>query len=370
MTLPTLAGVLRGCEWLRCGRICQTLVILVATAAGSAASIGMVVRAASNTASSLALQSLLGAQHWLNTSPLRAEDIGGKVILVNFWTYSCINSLRALPYVRAWADKYKDRGLLTVGVHTPEFGFEKDIANVRQATGWYGVGYPVVTDNDYGAWRAFHNDGWPAFHFIGADGRVRHRMLGEGDYDQSERLIQQLLSEIKGSPVVGDIAAVAGEGAEAAPDEGDMRTPETYVGYAQARNFSSPGGFQKDVPSLYRAPSALPLNQWALSGTWTVGPEFAASTQSSSGIAYRFHARDLHLVMAPPSGGQPVRFRVKLDGASPGDDHGIDVDANGMGTVKEPRLHQLIRQTHPVRDRTLEIEFLDLGVLAYVFTFG
>jgi len=313
--------------------------------------------------------SLLGARQWLNTQALRAEDIRGKVVLVNFWTYSCINSLRALPYVRSWAEKYKDRGLVVVGVHTPEFGFEKDIANVSQATASLGVVYPVPLDSDYRIWRAFNNEAWPAFYFIGADGRVRHRMLGEGDYDKSERLIQQLLSEATGSPVTGDIVAISGKGAEAPADEPDLRTPETYVGHNQAANFASPGGVREDTPSLYRTVSALPLNHWSLAGVWTVGGEYATLNNTGS-ITYRFHARDLHLVLGPSPQGYPIRFRVKLDGAPPGADHGFDVDAEGWGSVREPRMYQLIRQARPVGDRTFEIEFLDPGVRAYVFTFG
>ncbi|MEO8114771.1 MAG: redoxin domain-containing protein [Phenylobacterium sp.] len=315
-------------------------------------------------------RALLAAGPWLNTPPLGAQDLRGKVVLVNFWTYSCINSLRPLPYVRAWAEKYRDQGLVVVGVHTPEFGFEKDLANVRQATAAQGVAYPVVLDSDYGIWRAFHNNAWPAFYFIGADGRVRHQAIGEGDYDQSERLIQKLLSEARGTPIRDPIVAVAGVGPQAAPDERDLGSPETYVGYAQARNFASPGGVRWDAPNPYRAASILPLNHWGLAGAWTVGGEFASSDAAAARIAFRFHARDLHLVMGPGAQGHPVRFRVTLDGAAPGADHGVDVDAAGLGSAREPRMYQLVRQQRPVADRTFEIEFLDPGVRAYVFTFG
>ncbi len=342
---------------------------LASFAGGSVMGLSNGAHAASEPALSAVQLSLLGARQWLNT-PLSAADIRGKVILVNFWTYSCINSLRALPYVRSWAEKYKDRGLVVIGVHTPEFMFEQDIANVRQATASLGVAYPVGTDNDYGIWRAFHNEAWPAFYFIGADGRVRHRMLGEGDYDKSERLIQQLLSEATGSPAAGDIVAISGKGAEAPADERDLRSPETYVGYTSARNFTSPRGAREDAPSLYRNVSALPLNHWSMAGVWTVGGEFAALNATPGSITYRFHARDLHLVLGPSAQGHPIRFRVKLDGAPPGSDHGVDVDADGWGTVQEPRLYQLIRQTGSVADRTFEIEFFDTGVRAYVFTFG
>ena len=326
--------------------------------------------AADKPAASSAQLSLTSAPQWLNTAPLRATDLRGKVVLVNFWTYSCINSLRALPYVRAWADKYSDHGLVTVGVHTPEFDFEKDIANVRRATSFYDVRYPVATDNNFAIWNAFDNEAWPAFYLIGPDGRVRLRMLGEGDYDKTERAIQQLLSEANGSPVAGDIVAIAGQGAEAAADWGDLLSPESYVGYAKAENFSSPGGITAGAAKPYRAPSTLRLNHWSLAGVWNVSGEFATLNQAPGSVRFRFHARDLHFVLGPSVPGQPVRFRVKLDGAAPGADHGVDVDADGQGRVEEPRLYQLIRQGRPVEDRTFEIEFLDPGVRAYVFTFG
>jgi thiol-disulfide isomerase/thioredoxin len=306
---------------------------------------------------------------WLNTRPLRAQDLRGKVILVNFWTYSCINSLRPLPYVRAWADKYRDRGLVVIGVHTPEFRFEKDIANVRHALGDLGVGYPVVLDSDYRIWNAFGNSAWPAFYFIGADGRVRRQAFGEGNYDQSERLIQTLLAEAQRKPLRDQVTPVAGVGPQVAPDWQELRSEETYVGSAKATDFASEGGLKPEVATLYRAPPSLPLNRWSLGGTWNVGDEFATLTGTSGAIAYRFHARDLNLVMAP-SGGRPVRFRVRVDGADPGPNHGFDTDAQGWGRLQEPRLYQLVRQTRAVADRTFEIEFFDSGARAYVFTFG
>ena len=316
------------------------------------------------------LRSLLGARQWLNTQPLHPEDLRGKVVLVNFWTYSCINCLRVLPHVRAWTEKYKDRGLVVIGVHTPEFAFEKNVANVSKATVSLGVGYPVAIDNDFGIWRALDNQAWPALYFIGADGRIRHQVLGEGSYDQSERLIQQLLSEANGVPVSGDILAITGKGPQAAADERDLRSGETYIGYNQGSNFASPGGVSEDAPSLYRTAPALPLNRWSLAGVWTIGGEFATLNDASGSITYRFHARDLHLVMAPASPGHPIRFRVKIDGVPPGADHGFDVDAEGWGSVQEDRLYQLVRQAGPVADRTFEIEFFDAGIRAYAFTFG
>jgi cytochrome c biogenesis protein CcdA/thiol-disulfide isomerase/thioredoxin len=313
---------------------------------------------------------LFGAKAWLNSPPLTADGVKGKVVLVNFWTYSCINCLRALPHVRTWAEKYRDRGLVVIGVHTPEFAFEKDVANVRKALAALGVTYPVAIDNDFSIWRAFDNRAWPALYFIGADGTVRHFVLGEGEYEESERLIQRLLSEAAGAPVAADIAAVTGEGAQAAPDLEDLGSCEAYIGYAKAGNFASPGGVSEDVPNLYQAASALSLNRWSLSGVWTVGGEFATLNDKAGGIRYRFHARDLHLVMGPSVEGHSIRFRVTLDGAAPGINHGSDVDSDGWGTVRDDRLYQLVRQSGAIDDRTFEIEFFDAGVRAYAFTFG
>jgi len=321
------------------------------------------------------LNQLFGTRQWLN-APLHPQDVRGKVVLVNFWTYSCINCLRTLPHVRAWAEKYRDRGLVVIGVHTPEFAFEKDIANVRKASLSLGVGYPVIIDNDFSIWRAFDNQAWPALYFVGADGRVRHHTLGEGGYEQSERLIQQLLSEAQtvsentNAPVARDIAAIRGEGAQAAADESNLHSAETYIGYRQATNFASPGGIREDAPSLYRAAAVLPLNRWSLAGDWTVGGEFATLNGSSGHITYRFHARDLHLVLGPSVQGRPIRFRVRVDGVPPGAGHGSDVDAEGFGSVREDRLYQLVRQAGPVAEHRFEIEFLDAGVRAYAFTFG
>jgi thiol-disulfide isomerase/thioredoxin len=307
---------------------------------------------------------------WLNTPPLSAEDLRGKVVLVNFWTYSCINSLRPLPYVRAWAAKYRDRGLVVIGVHTPEFGFEKDLANVRHALADQGIAYPVVLDSDFKIWNAFANNAWPAFYFIGADGRVRQRKLGEGDYEQTERLIQALLSERQHAAVADPIVAVAGTGAQAAPDWNDIASEETYVGHAKAEGFASEGGIRPDVRAHYHAPARLALNRWSLAGGWTVGEEFATLAEAPGTIAYRFHARDLNLVMGPAPDRRPIRFRLRIDGAEPGASHGADVDSHGAGTIGEPRMYQLVRQATAVSDRQVEIEFLDPGARLYVFTFG
>lgn len=315
------------------------------------------------------LDALFEKQRWLNSQPA-PEDLRGKVVLVNFWTYSCINCLRTLPYTRAWADKYGKAGLVVIGVHTPEFAFEKDPGNVRKSVSALGVGYPVVLDNDFAIWRAFANEAWPAFYFIGANGRVRHQAFGEGNYDASERLIQQLLREANGAIITDDRLALDAEGAQAAPDDVNLRSGETYLGYRQSRNFLSPGGIQQDSRTLYRPASTLPLNYWSLAGNWTVGGEFATVNQTAAKVAYRFHARDVHLVMGTSDQTQPVRFRVTIDGAPPGAEHGFDVDADGWGSVSDERLYQLVRQAGTVGEQTFEIEFFGAGVRAYAFTFG
>ena len=326
--------------------------------------------AVSDAALSAPLVSLLGARQWLNTQPLPPEILRGKVVLVNFWTYSCINCLRMLPHVREWAAKYKDRGLVVIGVQTPEFAFEKDVANVSKALTSLGVSYPVAIDNDFKIWRAFDNVAWPALYFIGADGRVRRHVFGEGGYHESEKLIQQLLSEADDAAVNNAIVATGGQGAEAAADPGDLRSPETYVGYSQATNFASPELVSQDSAKLYRTEPSLPLNHWSLTGVWTIRGEFAALNNAPGSITFRFHARDLHLVLANSVQGHPIRFRVTIDGNPPGSDHGFDVGADGWGTMQEDRLYQLIRQSGPIVERTFQIEFLDAGVRAYSFTFG
>ncbi|VVE37708.1 cytochrome C biogenesis protein [Pandoraea eparura] len=316
------------------------------------------------------LPSLDGAVQWLNSPPLTAQSLRGKVVLVDFWTYSCINCLRTLPYVKAWAQKYRDQGLVVIGVHAPEFAFERDIGNVKKAVHDLGVDYPVAIDNNFAIWRGFHNQYWPAHYFIDAQGRVRYHHFGEGNYAESERVIQQLLREAGAKQVASGIADVQAGGIQQAADMGDVRSPETYVGYARAENFASPGGAVHDQASGYRVPSTLSLNQWGLTGDWRVGPQRATAVQAGARIVYRFHARDLHLVLGPKASGQPVRFRVTVDGKAPGDAHGTDVGPDGTGTVAAQRLYQLVRQSGDVRDRTFSIEFLDPGVSAYAFTFG
>jgi thiol-disulfide isomerase/thioredoxin len=311
-----------------------------------------------------------GATGWLNSPPLTAADVRGHVVLVNFWTYTCINWLRTLPYLRAWAENYKDQGLTVIGVHTPEFGFEHDLDNVRRAVKDLGVDYPVATDNDYRIWTAFSNHYWPAFYSVDAEGRIRHHRFGEGDYQMSEMILQQLLIEAGSSGTDQELTSVDARGVEAAADWDSLRSPENYLGYERTDNFVSPNGSMLDTSYAYAAPPRLGPNHWALAGDWTVTQQAIVLNQAGGRILYRFHARDLHLVMAPPAPGSPVRFRVGLDGQPLGAAHGSDVDNRGNGTVVDPRLYQLIRQPGTVGDRTFEISFLDPGVQAYAFTFG
>ncbi|MDI9849257.1 cytochrome c biogenesis protein DipZ [Rhodoblastus sp. 17X3] len=313
--------------------------------------------------------SLAGAVEWLNSPPLTVEGLKGKVVLVDFWTYSCINCLRALPYVRAWSEKYRDQGLVVIGVHAPEFAFEKDPANVKRAVADLGLTYPVAIDNDYAIWRAFNNHYWPAHYFIDAQGRIRHHHFGEGDYAGSEKIIQQLLAEAGATAAPAGIVKVAATGAQAPPDMAEVLSPETYLGFARAENFASPGGAAQNQAHVY-AGADLRLNEWSLSGDWTIGEERADLNRAGGAIAFRFHARDLHLVLGAGADGKPARFRVKIDGAAPGDSAGADIDAQGEGVVSGERLYQLVRQKGAVRDRLFEIEFLDPGVRAYAFTFG
>ena len=313
---------------------------------------------------------LSGATAWINSQPLTFASLRGKVVLVDFWTYSCINCLRTLPYIKAWNEKYKDSGLVIIGVHTPEFPFEKDEANVRKAVKDLGITYPVPMDNNYKIWRSFNNEYWPADYFIDATGAVRFHHFGEGAYDESEKQIRTLLEEANHTPLPQTATTIAASGTEAAADPNDVQSPETYVGYARAQNFASPGGFNEDDPQNYRTPAALSLNQWALAGKWKDEDQVATSLAAGDSIVYRFHARDLHLVLGPGENGKPIRFRVTLDGQAPGANHGVDTDAEGYGVVTGDRLYQLIRQQGSIHDRTFRIEFLVPGVRAYSFTFG
>jgi cytochrome c biogenesis protein CcdA/thiol-disulfide isomerase/thioredoxin len=321
-----------------------------------------------------ALSKVAGATAWINSPLLTPDSLRGKVVLVDFWTYSCINCLRTLPYVKAWYAKYKDSGLVIIGVHTPEFPFEKDEANVRKAVKDLGIAYPVAMDNDYNIWRKFNNEYWPADYFIDASGHIRHHEFGEGNYDDSEKWIRTLLEEANHRPLPDSATNVAATGTEAPPDSDDVKSPETYVGYERAQKFASPGGLHQDDAHLYQAPSDLKLNQWAFAGNWNDAGQIATALAPSATIVYRFHARDLHLVLGPSKDGKPIRFHVTLDGKPPGADHGVDTDADGYGTVTEDRLYQLIRQQGhqqgSIRDRTFRIEFLTPGIQAYSFTFG
>src|SRR5471032_387541 len=346
--------------------------------AGPAMASGSMMRAADHAAANPAplpvegeLPSLNGAVQWLNSPPLTTQDLRGKVVLVDFWTYSCINCLRSLPYVKAWAQKYRDQGLVVIGVHAPEFAFERNVDNVKRATHDLGVDYPVAIDNNYAIWRAFGNQYWPAHYFVDAKGQIRFHHFGEGDYAHSEQVIQQLLAEAghanTGAMVSDDTAA---KGVQMAADNADMQSPETYVGYERAENFGGRGGASHDRVHTYAAPAQLALNEWGLAGAWNVGSEQATLAASTGTIVYRFHARDLHLVLGPGKDNKPVRFRVSIDGAAPGNAHGSDVMDDGTGTVTEQRLYQLVRQSGDVKDHTFTIEFLEPGVEAYAFTFG
>jgi cytochrome c biogenesis protein CcdA/thiol-disulfide isomerase/thioredoxin len=318
------------------------------------------------------LPALSGATGWLNSPPLTREGLRGKVVLVDFWTYSCINCLRSLPYVNGWYQKYKDHGLVVLGVHSPEFAFEKDVGNVQRAVHDLNVTYPVALDSNYEIWRAFDNQYWPAHYFIDAQGNIRGHHFGEGDYPESERIIRELLTEagFKDLPPAG-ISTANAKGVQAAADTNDMLSPETYVGYARSEHFSSPSHVVPDQSAQYQAPDKLETNQWALTGKWTVDDEKGTLDAAHGTIVFRFQARDLHLVLGPGPTGKPIRFRVRLDGADPGASHGTDTDATGAGVVTTQRLYQLIRQSPgDIHPHTFTIEFLDAGVQAYAFTFG
>jgi thiol-disulfide isomerase/thioredoxin len=331
-------------------------------------------QAAGKEAASLPIEgempSLTGATAWINTSPLASAELRGKVVLVEFWTYTCINWRRSHAYVRAWAEKYRQHGLVVIGVHTPEFPFEAEVENVRRAVQDMQIHYPIAVDSDYAIWRAFQNNYWPAFYFVDAQGRIRHHQFGERSYEQSEMVIQKLLIQAGSVGIGHELATVNGQGLEAPADWADLQSPETYLGYDRTENFSSAGGAVLGKSRSYVAPKRLTLNQWALSGDWTMERWFAAPDAAGGRIAYRFHARDLHLVMGSSDPAKSMRFRVTIDGAAPGADHGLDVDAEGQGSVQEPRLYQLVRQSRRITDRTLEIEFLDGGIRTYDFTFG
>jgi thiol-disulfide isomerase/thioredoxin len=311
-----------------------------------------------------------GATAWLNSQPLTMAGLRGKVVLVDFWTYTCINWQRTQPYVRAWAEKYKDMGLVVVGVHTPEFEFEKSVDNIRPALVTFRVDYPVAVDSDYAIWKAFDNHYWPAVYIADAEGNIRFHHFGEGEYERTERVIQQLLREAGQAGVGNDLVTVDARGSEVEADWENLQSPESYLGTGRAQGFASPGRPLVGKSRSYEVPRSLRLNQWALGGDWTMSAGLVALDKPKGRIVYRFHARDVHLVMGPSSRGAQIRFRVLIDGRPPGAAHGGDVDEDGYGTVADQRLYQLVRQPKPIRDRQFEIEFLDPGVELYAFTFG
>jgi cytochrome c biogenesis protein CcdA/thiol-disulfide isomerase/thioredoxin len=313
---------------------------------------------------------LTGAVSWLNSAPLTPESLRGKVVLIDFWTYSCINCLRALPYITSWYERYKDHGLVVLGIHSPEFAFEKNESNVKRAVRDLGVKYPVALDNNYAIWQSFNNQYWPAHYFIDAKGHIRGHHFGEGNYAESEELIRQLLTEAGAHDLPPAVSDVAKLGVQASSDEKQVASPETYIGYDRAQHFVSSGGFDHGAAKSYSVPDSLNMNEWGLSGNWRVEAEKAVSVGAGGKIVFRFHARDLHLVLGPGSDGKPVRFRVTVDGKEPGANHGVDIDSSGAGVARDQRLYQLLRQSGEIRDRTFTIEFLDAGIQAYSFTFG
>jgi thiol-disulfide isomerase/thioredoxin len=350
------------------------LVLMIAFPLAAAMAIAPEVRASGIDRDTLPVEgrlpSLAGATTWLNGTPLTTDAVRGKVVLVDFWTFSCINSLRPLPYLRAWASRYQAKGLVVIGVQSPEFAFERNEEDIRQALSDHMITFPIAVDNDHRIWNAFHNEYWPAIYLVDAQGRIRYHHFGEGDYDGTERAIQVLLTEAGATDLDPTLAKVTGTGAEAAPDWDHLMTPETYLGYGQAERFASPGGAVQDTRHAYRAPTPLTSNHWALAGDWTMGREATSLRKADGSIVFRFHARDLHLVMGATTRGKAVPFRVLIDGKPPGADHGADTDAQGNGTVGGPRLYQLIRQQGAVGDRTFEIRFQDAGVDVFSFTFG
>jgi thiol-disulfide isomerase/thioredoxin len=316
------------------------------------------------------LDFLRNANGWINSRALTAADLRGKVVLVQFWTFTCINWLRTLPYVRAWNAKYRDAGLVVIGAHTPEFPFEHDVTNVRRLTADLNVPYPVAIDSDYGIWNGFKNEYWPALYLLDGTGRVVYQQFGEGKYDETERMIQKTLESAGGHDIDRQLVTVVGKGLEAPADWNNVRSPESYVGYARAEGFASPGGVMAERRHVYDLPSALRLNEWALTGDWTIGSGAITANQSAARLVFRFHARDLHLVMGPPAGHEPVHFRVSIDGAPPGASHGADIDAEGMGVARDQRVHQLLRQPAEIADRTFQIDFREPGAQVFVLTFG
>jgi thiol-disulfide isomerase/thioredoxin len=328
------------------------------------------VKQADRPSAEAMIPSLAGATDWINSSPISAAELRGKVVAIDFWTYTCINWRRTVPHLRAWVEQYRDSGLVLIGVHSPEFVFERDVDNVRKASKDIGVDYPVAVDSSFSIWRAFGNQYWPALYVFDAHGRLRHQQFGEDGYGESEQVIRKLLEEAGQRPLPRPPVTASGRGAEKPADWQNLRSPENYVGRARTEGFGSPGGIVPGEPHLYTVPGDLPLNGWALSGMWNVEKDRAVVAAPGGRIAYRFHARDLHLVMGPETRGVAIRFRVRLDGKPPGSAHGLDVDQEGYGTLRDQRMYQLIRQPAPIDDHLFEIEFLEPGAGAFSFTFG
>lgn len=350
--------------------------VAVATAALAGASCGRHSQAPTDSAPTLLpfepnMPSLEGATGWINSAPLKLDELRGKVVVVDFWTYTCSNWMRTAPYLRLWAEKYKSAGLVVIGVHSPEFSFEQDSERVRRFTAVMHLDFPIAIDSRHAIWRAFDNQYWPALYFLDSQGRIRHRQFGEADYDKAEVVLQGLLKEAGARGFDTTIVPVVGQGSEAAADWADLKTPETYTGYARTERFASPGDIHPSEPYGYAAPARLLDNQWALAGNWTISGEAAHSNSANAQVLYRFHARDLHVVMgSSATHNQPVHIRVRVDGKPPGAAHGSDIDADGVGTVSEYRLYQLIRQSPPIKSRQIEILFLDGGVDLFSFAFG
>jgi thiol-disulfide isomerase/thioredoxin len=350
--------------------ICTLALVAGAAAPGARSEDPQMTFAASQLAIEGTLPSLGGAIEWLNTPALTMTQLHGKVVLVEFWTYTCINWRRTLPYVRAWADKYKDQGLVVIGVHTPEFEFEKKAGNVERAVKEIGITFPVAIDSDYAIWTAFRNQYWPALYFVDTQGRIRHHHFGEGDYQQSELVIQRLLADAGHAVDKAELVSVEPHGVEVAADWPNLKSPETYLGYERSDRFASPGGAIFNRRHSYAAPEKLKLNEWALAGDWTIGTDSAVLNAAGGRLRYRFHGRDVNLIMSPPASGSSLRFRILIDGRAPGGAHGSDIDDEGNGILAEPRMYQLIREPGPITDREFEIQFLEPGAAAFDFTFG
>lgn len=347
-----------------------TLILFLSGTIAVCSSNDKTMKPTTNISADRALASLTKATAWINSQPLTERDLKRKVVLIDVCTYTCINWLRTLPFIRAWDKKYKSKGLVVIGVHTPEFSFEEDIANVQQAVKDMNIAYPIAMDNNYEIWSGFSNQYWPALYLIDGKGKIRYYKFGEGDYQQIEEVIQQLLKEAGATNIVNTTVSVDATGVEVPADWANLRSPENYLGYERTENFASPGGPRKESRHDYTFPSSLSLNQWGLSGNWMLKKDRIILNKDNGRLSYRFHARDLHLVMGPLNKDASIRFRILIDGKPPGNTHGVDIDAGGNGIVTQQRLYQLIRQPESIAERQFEIEFLDTGIELFAFTFG